>query len=99
MDMMLQKDTWVWVVVQDPGGNETLLGQQDDMNNVSFIPTFLEKGDAQTAFDRLAKEKGKKYEVQAIQYGFLTQYASQNGFSIYVLNGDGQVLERIEKFD
>ena len=97
--MNIQEDTWVWVVAQDPGDNETLLGQQDDTNNVSFIPTFLEKGDAQTALERLIKEEGKKYEVQAIEYGLLTQHAVQNGFSVFILNGDGQILQRIEKYD
>jgi hypothetical protein len=97
--MEIQKDTWVWVVVQDPGGNETLLGQQDDINSVPFIPTFLEKGDAQTALERLTKEEGKKYEVQAIQHGLLTQHAAQDGFSVFILNGDGQILEKIEQFD
>jgi len=39
--MELEKDTWLWVVVQDPGGNEMFLGQYDKKNDISFIPAFF----------------------------------------------------------
>jgi hypothetical protein len=65
----IKGDTWVWVVVQDPGGDEQFLGQLDEEKNISFIPAFYQKEDAQQCFVQMHREKGRKYEIQAI---FLT---------------------------
>ena len=43
MTNKINNDDWVWVVVQDPGGNEQYLGQQEKESNVAFIPMFKEK--------------------------------------------------------
>ena len=39
----LKEDTWIWVIVQDPSGNEQFLGQHDDEKDVSFIPAFTKR--------------------------------------------------------
>jgi hypothetical protein len=44
------KDQWVWVIVQDPGGKEQFLGQHDQQENISFIPAFHSKEEAQQCF-------------------------------------------------
>ncbi len=94
--MDIKDETWVWVVVQDPGGNEMFLGQHDGVNDISFIPAFGEKAEAQACLELLVRDEGMKYEVQAIRYGLLARYASENGFMIFILKGNGQVLQRIE---
>jgi hypothetical protein len=66
MSKLIEKDQWVWVVIQDPGGVEQFLGQQDAKNDETFIPVFLEKEEA------------------------------QQGLSLFLLNGAGEVLEKIE---
>jgi hypothetical protein len=43
MKNMQGEDEWVWVVVQDPGGNEQFLGQHNKQENISFIPAFHSK--------------------------------------------------------
>src|SRR5210317_1382909 len=63
-----QEDRWVWVVVQNPGDQEQFLGQYDKQEDISFIPTFNSKEDAQQCFMNMARQKGSKYEVQAILY-------------------------------
>ena len=88
-------DEWVWVIVQEPGGNEQFLGQHDDKNNVSFIPAFHEKDIAQQCLIQLITEKGKKYEAQAIPFDELAKDAAQHGFSIFMLNAVGEILEEI----
>ena len=93
--MELKEDKWLWVIVQDPGKNEMFLGQHDENNNISFIPAFLEKGDALAGLEKLVREKDKKYEVQAIQYGLLTEYGEENGFSVFVLNSRGEILNSV----
>jgi hypothetical protein len=96
MSKVIEKDQWVWVVIQDPGGVEQFLGQQDAKNDETFIPVFLEKEEAQQGLSFLVREKGLKYEVQAILYEDLSQRAGEYGFMLFLLNGAGEVLEKIE---
>ena len=96
MSKLVQGNPWVWVVVQDPGGNEQFLGQHEQEKEVSFIPTFLEKEEAQQCLNHLTREEGHKYEIQAIQYEELARSSSEHGFAVFILNGAGEVLEKIE---
>ena len=95
MGKLVEKDQWVWVVVQDPGGNEQFLGQHDQEKNESFIPTFLEKEEAQQGFTLMTHEKGHKYEVQAILFEDLSRRAAENEFKVFILNSEGEILEKI----
>lgn len=90
------EDQWVWVVIQDPGGREQFLGQQDKEEDISFIPTFHSKEDAQQCFMNMARQKGSKYEVQAILYEELAKAAAASGFMIFMLSETGEVLEKIK---
>ena len=96
MNISIKEDQWIWVVVQDPGENEQFLGQQDEGTGTSFIPIFLEKEEAQYGFNLLSREKGHKYEIQAVIYEELADHASENGFRIFVINGEGEILDKIE---
>ncbi|QTA88298.1 hypothetical protein [Desulfonema magnum] len=95
MSKPIDKESWVWVIIQEPEANAQMLGQQDEENNISFIPTFLEKDEALRCQNSLVIEKGKKCEVQAILYEELLNQASESGFLIFILNGSGEVLDRI----
>ena len=90
----VKEDQWVWVVVQDPGGNEEFLGQHDEEKDESFIPTFLSKEDAEQCLTILPREKGRKYETQAILFGDLSLRVAKNGFMIFILNGSGEILDK-----
>ena len=90
------ENQWVWVVVQDPSGNEQFLGQHDKQENISFIPAFHSKEEAQQCFLNLARQKGRKYEVQAILYEELAKDAAANGFMIFLLDENGDVLKKIK---
>jgi len=96
MGDLIPENRWVWVVVQDPGNNEQLLGQKDESKDISFIPAFLEKEDAIQGLGLLAREKGHKYEVQAIHYEDLAPKAAADGFFVFILNASGEVLEEIK---
>ena len=96
MTKELKADTWIWVVVQNPGENEHFLGQHDEEKNMSFIPAFYEKEVAQQCLIQMTTEKKKKYEVQAILYGELAKDAAQNDFMIFMLSEEGKILEKIE---
>ena len=89
-------DQWVWVVVQDPGGKAQFLGQHDKLENISYIPVFHSKDEAQQCFMNLARRKNFKYEVQAILVEELAKDAAANGFMIFLMNENSGVLERIK---
>ena len=96
MSKMVQGNPWVWVVVMDPGENEQFLGQYNQEEEVSYIPTFLEKEEALQSLENLAREQGHEYEVQAIQYEDLARNAVENGFMLFILNAKGEILEKIK---
>ena len=91
----LTAESWIWVIVQNPGGDEQFLGQYDDNKDISFIPAFYEKDTANQCLGRLITEKGRKYEAQAILYEELTKDAAQHGFYIFMLDSGGEILEEI----
>jgi len=96
MSTVIQGNPWVWVVVLDPGKNEQFLGQHDQEEDISFIPVFLDKEEALQALDRLAREEGHRYEVQAIQYEELARNSAEHGFMLFILNAKGQILEKLK---
>jgi len=95
MSTVIKGDTWVWVVVQDPGRDEQYLGQHDDEKDISYIPMFLEKEDALQCLNLLMRDEKKKYEAQAIQYDQLALDAAEHGFMLFLLNHAGEILEKI----
>ncbi len=96
MSDILKDDTWVWIVIQDPGKNEKILGQLDEEKKISFIPTFQTKGEALQCLNLLSQQPGCTHEVQAILYEDLVRYASGNQFMVILLNGTGEVIEEID---
>ncbi|MFH1489785.1 MAG: hypothetical protein ABII06_12865 [Pseudomonadota bacterium] len=95
MSELVKEDQWVWVVVQDPGGDEQFLGQHDEERDISFIPVFLGKKEAEEGLSLLSRERDRKYEVQAILIEDLSLRAAANGFTLYILNGKGEILEKM----
>ena len=96
MKKELKPDTWIWVVIQNPGADEQFLGQEYEDQKMSFIPAFFEKEDARQCLVHMTTKKGDKYEVQAVYYSDLVQAAVKNDFMIFMLNADGEILEKIE---
>jgi hypothetical protein len=94
MSSKIQDDQWIWIVIQNPGKDEHFLGQHDEDKNESFIPTFVEKEEAEKALPFLVKEEGCSYEIQAIRYDDLVERASKEGFLIMVLDGSGRVITK-----
>jgi hypothetical protein len=95
MQKKLTQDTWIWVVVQNPGSDEHFLGQHDEDQDVSFIPAFYEKDHAQQCLIHMTTQRGDKYEVQAILFGELVTDAAKSGFMIFMLDADGKILKKI----
>ena len=95
MTKIINNDDWVWVVVQDPGGNEQYLGQQEKESDVAFIPMFKEKEDALVCMPLMTRDKKIKYEAQAVIYSDLKAEAAGSGFVLYLLDSEGRVLEKL----
>jgi hypothetical protein len=96
MKKELKPDTWIWVVVQNPGANEEFLGQEYEDQNVSFIPAFFEKEDARQCLVHMTTNKGNRYEVQAVLFSELVQAVAKNDFMIFILNAEGEILEKVK---
>jgi len=97
MSKLVSKESWVWVVIQNPDGRDAqMVGQHEEENDIAFIPTFLEKDEALKCYNLLTFDKTRKNEVQAVLYEELCRDASENGFVIFILDGSGEVLEKID---
>jgi len=84
---------WLWVVVSDKEEEGHYLGLYDEEQDVNFIPAFESKEAANDCFLQLPREKGKKYEVQAVHIEELTKDAEKAGFSVAIVNGDGKIVK------
>ncbi len=96
MPEKIKDDTWLWLVAENPGENEKFLGQVDGEHNISFNPAFLEKEAALQGLYFLARDRKVKFEMQAIQYRDLAPRLAEEGFFLFVLDGEGNVLEKIK---
>jgi hypothetical protein len=84
---------WLWVVVSDKGGEGHYLGLYDEGQEVHFIPVFESKEAANDCFLQLPREKGKKYEIQAVHIEELTKDAEKGGFTIAIVDADGKIIK------
>ena len=82
MKKKYKDETWIFIIVQNPGGDEQLFGLHDEESNISYIPAFENKDDAQSCLMHLPTRKGTKYEIQAIMFEDLTRDAFENDFLI-----------------
>jgi len=96
MSIKIKDEQWVYVVVQNPDGSEKIVGQYDQELNLSYIPIFIEKESAQMVYGRLALEKASKYEIQAVLYEDAVKHAAENKCQIFILNTDGEILDKIQ---
>ncbi|WP_373500977.1 hypothetical protein [Desulfococcus sp.] len=95
MHELINEHGWVWVFVQDPGRDERYVGQHYAEEDISFIPAFVDKEEALKCHGRMVLEKNTKYEAQAVHYEDLIKEAAKNGFVVFLLNGNGEILDKI----
>ena len=95
MTIDIDKEKWVFIIIQNPGVDEQIVGLHDKEAELDFIPAFMEKETAEECFINMERERGVKYEVQAIIFEELESYASENNFRIFFLNAQGKVLKKM----
>lgn len=91
-DSKASKKGWVYVVVCEPEGNATFLGLHNAEKKIDFIPAFETKDDANECFLSLPREKGRKYEIQAVLLDELFSDAEKNGFVVAMVDNDGRLI-------
>ncbi|MBB5347991.1 hypothetical protein HNQ81_001722 [Desulfoprunum benzoelyticum] len=92
MEEKVQRADWIYAVVCDPGPNEHFFGLHDKERDVDFIPAFTSRDDAADCLLTLPREKGRKYEVQAVHVDELKEIAEKNGFMVAMVDKDGHII-------
>jgi len=93
MNQSKNKQGWVYAFVCNPGADESFLGLYSESNDLNFIPAFQTKEEANDCFLSLPREKGKKYELQAVHIEELTKDAENNGYAVVMVDGEGKIIE------
>ncbi len=60
MAQEIKSDTWIWVIVQDPGANEQFLGQLDEDNGRVIYTRLLPEGRCPAMLDTIEDRKREK---------------------------------------
>ncbi len=91
------KDTWYYIVIQNPGTpEEQFVGYTDKKTNAVFIPAFKTKEIAMQCFLIMPKDIiNEKYEPQAIIKEDLLDAAQKNEYEVFLLDHKGSILEKI----
>ena len=92
-----QSDEWVYVYIVKAGDEESFLGLYDQGKDVNFIPAFASKDEANDCFLTIPREKGKKYEVQAVHIEELHHEAQKNDFQVTMVDGDGKIIKEVSQ--
>ncbi|MFZ5562973.1 MAG: hypothetical protein ACOZBW_02905 [Thermodesulfobacteriota bacterium] len=88
---------WVFVAAEAAGDwAGQFVAYRDESAGVSYIPVFYKKEDAQACFINLPREKGKKYEIQAVMFEDLAKDAGASGCLIFMLDAEGHILLKID---
>ncbi|MDM8537729.1 hypothetical protein QUF70_13310 [Desulfobacterales bacterium HSG17] len=95
MNTKLEDESWVWIVMQRIRAKEEIVGQHYEKEDISFIPAFLNKEDAEKSYKKMALAPEIPTEIQAIRYKHLKDEASQNGFLIFIINEAGEIIDKI----
>jgi hypothetical protein len=93
MVISISNDTWVYVVIGNPGSDEKLTGFQEK-DGMAFIPVLRNKNDAEGFLGYIPRQPGVRYEIQTIIFEDVLKYARENGSKIYVVNEKGEILEK-----
>ncbi len=85
---------WVWVIVHDQADSGHYLGLHSEDDGVDFIPVFISREAADDCYLNLPRQKGHKYEIQAVHIDELTADAKKNGFTIAFVDNNGKIVDR-----
>lgn len=84
---------WVYAIICDQEKDKHYLGLYNEEKEVNFIPVFENREAAGDCFLSMPREKGKKYEIQAVHIEEITEDAEKNGFVVALFDGDGSIIK------
>ena len=93
MSNTIAPENWIYVLVEVTANSEQIIGRHDTERNIRFIPIFTDRDSAQLGAVRLAIEN--KFEIQAMLFEDLLQYASANHSLIFVMNQQGAIQTKM----
>jgi len=93
MTVGIELDEWLFVLVEKSQNSEQIIAQLDTEHDIRFIPAFKDRTAAQMGTSRIGIKT--PYEIQAIIYEDLLQYAGQNQSLILLLDNQGSPLLKI----
>lgn len=86
---------YVFVIVEAPETEEATFVGLTDADGTQFVPVTAEKDQAAMLLGRLAAQgSAPKRQVEAIHRGQIVPEAKERGFEVYLVDGDGKILER-----
>ncbi len=94
LETLIEKERWVWIIVLNPGKNEEIFGQYIKDEDISYIPVFIRKSHALDCCEKFHIDKNTEHEIQAIQYKNLLPIARKNGFSIFIVKYNGEIVAK-----
>ncbi|MCB2227527.1 MAG: hypothetical protein KQH53_12690 [Desulfarculaceae bacterium] len=86
---------YVWVITQRGKDYENFLGLEDEAGE-RFIPVTAEKDHALILMGRLPVDPDVQRTVEAMHREQIGEAARDDGFSLYLVDENGKILERIE---
>lgn len=93
MSISIAKQTWVYAVFNYSGGDENLTAFQDK-DGETFMPVLKSNSEAEIFLGYIPREPGTRYEVQAIIFDDVLNYARANNSLVYLVNEKGEILEK-----
>ena len=84
---------WVFAIVCDQEKDNHYLGLYNEEKDVNFIPVFETREAAGDCFLSMPREKGKKYEIQAVHIEQISEDAEKSGFVVALFDGDGALVK------
>jgi len=86
---------WLYVFVYGPETRANFLGLHNQETEQNIIPAFNSKEAAEDCFLELPRQKGEKYELQAVHVDDLRKAAAKNGFVIALVDGKGKIINTL----
>lgn len=84
---------WIYVLVEKSGNDEQIIAQHDTARDIRFIPVYQDRDSAQQGALLLSIQG--IYEIQAVIFEDLLNYAARHKSLIFVLDGQGNVQLKI----
>jgi hypothetical protein len=93
-DAKKSQEDYLWVITETISDNESILGMAS--NEVDkFIPATKSKDEALILMGRMPPAESGERQVEAIHKDRLMQRAAEDGYTVYLVDQTGRVIQSI----